>query len=108
MVTSRSIAAALLFLGLAAAAPATADLIGHGGMVRAVAISPDGKRLLSASFDYSAALWDFEEQRQLATLDGHEGPVSNIMFLDGGKRAVTTSDDRKVRVWSLDGAEPKL
>jgi cytochrome c len=108
MVTSRSIAAALLFLGLAAAAPATADLIGHGGMVRAVAISPDGKRVLSASFDYSAALWDFEEQRQLAILDGHEGPVTDIIFLDGGKRAATTSDDRKVRVWSLDGAEPKL
>ena len=33
------------------AGPALADLVGHGGMVRAVAISPDGRRVLTASFD---------------------------------------------------------
>jgi cytochrome c len=109
MVTLRplSLAVALSVL-LGAAAPAVADFVGHGGMVRAISISPDGKRMLSGSFDYSAALWDFEEQRQIATLDGHEGPVTNVKFFAGGKRVATTSDDRKVRIWALDGDTPKL
>lgn len=89
-------------------AGAGADFTGHGGMVRAVAISPDGRRVLTGSFDYSAALWDFEEQRQLAVLDGHAGPVTAVKFLAGGKLAASTGDDRVVRLWGLDGAEPKL
>ena len=43
--------------------PAKADLIGHGGMIRSVNFSSDGKKVVTASFDYSALIWDFEEQK---------------------------------------------
>ena len=49
--------------------PAAADLIGHGGMVRALAVSADGTRVLTGGFDYTAKLWDFVEQKELADLN---------------------------------------
>lgn len=98
----------ILGVGLALAGTPRADMIGHGGMVRAVAFSPDGRRVLTGSFDFSAIVWDFEEQRQLARLDGHDGPVTAVAFVAGGEQAVTASDDRVVRIWRLSGDKPSL
>ena len=59
------LAAALLLLPLAFA-PAQAQLRGHGGPVRALAISPDGTRAVSGSFDTSAIRWSLDAQRRRA------------------------------------------
>jgi len=85
-----------------------ADMLGHGGMVRAVAFSPDGRRVLTGSFDYSAIIWDFEEQRQIARLDGHNGPVTAVAFVASGDQAVTGSDDHVVRIWKMNGEKASL
>jgi len=86
-----------------------ADLLGHGGMVRAVSVSADGRYALSGSFDFSAILWDFGEQSELAVLDAHEGPVNDVAFLDDGRRAVTVSDDGTAIIWSLkDETRPRI
>ena len=52
-----------------ALASANADLIGHGGMVRSVDFSEDGQRVVTASFDYSVIIWNFEDQRKITILD---------------------------------------
>ena len=59
----------MVLLGLAAALigglpwpMSEAAMIGHGGDVKGVAVSPDGRRALSASFDYSLILWDVARQ----------------------------------------------
>jgi len=78
-----------------------ADMVGHGGVIRSVAISADGRTVLTASFDYSARLWQFDEQREIVLLDGHEGPVNDAVFLDGGGRAATVGADGKVLLWNL-------
>ena len=88
-------------LALTAAGAAGADMIGHGGMVRAVAVSPDGARVLSGSFDYSAKLWDFVEQKEIGELNEHNGPVNAVAFLPDGRRALTASDDRTAILWDL-------
>ncbi len=87
-------------LAVLAAAGARADLIGHGGPVRGLAVSEDGTRILSAGFDYSVMLWDPASQRALARLIGHEAGVNAVAFLPGG-RAVSASDDGTVGVWDL-------
>jgi len=103
----RSLFAVLVLLLLPVGTGARADLLGHGGMVRALDISPDGRRIVTGSFDFSAILWDFEEQRELAVLDGHEGPVTSVRFLPDG-RVLSTGDDRRALIWDISGSEPRI
>ena len=72
------IAIGAMILGMIAGglSSSQADMVGHGGMVRALAVSPDGSRVLTGSFDYSAKLWSFDEQKELADLNEHQGPIN--------------------------------
>ncbi len=86
--------------------PGAADFFGHGGMVRAVDISPDGGRVLTGSFDFTARLWNFGDQTAIGILDAHAGPVTNVAFVGDGRRALTTSDDRTAILWDLETLKP--
>ena len=81
------------------------NLEGHGGPVRGLSIS-GGKRALTASFDYSAILWDVEARppKLVHRMLGHDGPVNDAVFLLGG-RALTGSDDGTLAVWDLKSGE---
>ncbi len=91
---------------LTAAFPAAADMSGHGGMVRALDVSPDGRRVLSGSFDFTARLWNFSEQIEIGVLDAHAGPVTNVAFVGNGDQALTASDDRTAILWNLKTLKP--
>lgn len=82
-------------------AEGTLNLSGHGGPVRGLSID-GGHRALSASFDYSAILWDLEarEPEMRTRLIGHDGPVNDAVFL-GADRALTGSDDGTLALWAL-------
>ena len=81
---------------------ARADLSGHGGPVNGLAISADGKAVLTAGFDYSVILWDLESERERQRLDGHDAAVNAVAFLPGGRKAVSASDDQLVILWDLE------
>lgn len=87
--------------------PVRADLIGHGGMVRSVDVSPDGRTVITGSFDFSARLWDFGDQSEIAVLDAHEGPVTSVRFSPDGALAVSTSDDMTAIVWDVASRSPR-
>jgi cytochrome c len=93
--------AVLWFALLTAAVPAAADLVGHGGIVRAVAVSSDGRTVLTGGFDYTVRVWDFLEQRQIDRLGEHEGPVNAVSFIGRGERAVSGGDDGQVLLWDV-------
>lgn len=95
-------AAALIFCSVGT----RADLIGHGGMVRSVDVSSDGKRVITGSFDYSARLWNFGDQSEIGVLNLHEGPVTSVTFGPSSDRAITTSDDFSAIYWDLEKLEP--
>ncbi|MCU0839089.1 MAG: hypothetical protein MUE49_10265 [Rhodospirillales bacterium] len=92
--------AALLIAALPQGRP-RGDLVGHGGIVRALAVSPDGSTVLTGSFDYAAGLWDLKTQSLLARLTGHDGPVNAVIFLGTGTRAATGGDDGVTLIWDL-------
>ncbi len=91
-------ASAMALTCLAASAQTTLDE--HGGPVKGVAVSADGSRALTASFDYSVILWDLAAHAPLAHLYGHDAAVNAVAFLPGGK-AISASDDGTLLIWDL-------
>lgn len=73
--------------------------------VRSVAISPDGRWVLTASSDPSqrpdktAVLWDVASGRWLRIFAGHTGSIWSVAFSPDGSRVLTGGADRTVRIW---------
>ena len=66
--------------------------------VQYAAFSPDGKRVITASEDDKAHIWDAETGEHLIPL-GHEKAVWSAAFDSDGTRAITSSDDGRARIW---------
>ena len=64
-------------------------LSGHRDVVNAVAFSPDGSMLVTASRDHDARLWDSRSGRLLHVLQGHFGSVADARFSPDGRWVVT-------------------
>jgi len=74
----------------------------HGGPVRGLALSPDGALLVTASFDYSAVVWNAPDLVETATLYGHEAAVNTAAFSADGKMLATAGDDGTVLLWQVE------
>jgi WD40 repeat protein len=81
-----------------------ATLTGHRGSIMACALSPDGGRLASASWDRSVKIWEVESGLQLTSLDGHTDFVSACAFAPDGRTLVSAAADPPIlTVWRVDG-----
>src|SRR6059036_3866544 len=78
---------------------AQAQLRGHGGPVRALAISPDGTQAISGSFDTSAIRWSLAKNAAEQVLRFHEGAVNAVVFLRDG-RIATSGEDARIAIWT--------
>ena len=88
-------------LASAALADEYRALIGHGGPVMDVAVSPDGRHALTASFDNSVGYWDLNAG-SVIWLDGHEAAVKTAIFT-GPDTAASAGDDFAIELWDLAG-----
>jgi WD40 repeat protein len=79
-----------------------AILEGHPNWVMSAAWSPDGSRIVTASTDRTARIWNADTGATLAVLEGHTAIVRSAAWSPDGSRIVTASDDHTVRIWNAD------
>src|SRR3954463_13098159 len=99
------ICAALLALCSLAITPALAQLRGHGGPVRALAISADGQTAISGSFDSTAIRWSLARNAAEQVLRFHDDAVNAVVLFKDG-RAATAGADGRIAIWNADNTRP--
>src|ERR1041385_8106482 len=99
-----SFAALLIALPIGATA-AFAQLRGHGGPVRALAISADGQSVISGSFDSTAIRWSLTRNAAEQVLRFHADAVNAVALLRDG-RAATAGADGRIAIWTFGKTEP--
>jgi cytochrome c len=85
--------------------PIHAQLRGHGGAVRALAISADGLHVISGSFDTSAIRWSLSRNVAEQVMRFHDGPVNAVAWLKDG-RIVTAGGDAHIAIWTAGKQSP--
>ena len=101
-----ALAAVLIALPIGTTA-ASAQLRGHGGPVRALAISADGQSAISGSFDSTAIRWSLTRNAAEQVLRFHADAVNAVALL-GNSRAATAGADGRIAIWTLGKTEPDV
>lgn len=76
--------------------------IGHTDEINSAQFSSDGKKVLTASNDFTAKIWDIESGNLIADLNGHSFFVNSAQFSPDGKQVVTAGQDGKMILWDAE------
>jgi WD40 repeat protein len=68
--------------------------------VSAVAFSPDGETLASASYSGAIRLWEVATGRERYRSPGHRGAVWSLTYSADGRWLASASSDTTVLLWS--------
>jgi cytochrome c len=98
--------AACLVLALTlSTSPALAQLRGHGGPVRALAVSADGATAISGSFDTAVIRWSLARNTAEQVLRFHDGAVNAVALLRDGRTA-SAGEDKRIALWVAGADRP--
>jgi WD40 repeat protein len=67
------------------------------------AFSPDGKLVVTASFDHTARVWDVATTKPVSSPLVHDGHVIHVSFSTDGRRIVTSSFGGSAWIWNVAG-----
>jgi WD40 repeat protein len=75
-------------------------LEGHSYSVNSVAFLPDGKCIVSSSYDKTIHLWDAETSDAISNpLQGHSHSVNSVAFSPDWKHIMSGLYDNTIRMW---------
>jgi WD40 repeat protein len=77
-------------------------LMGHSDRVTAVAITPDGQRLISGSQDGAIKIWNLETEDLICTISAHNDSVNTIAITPDGSHIISGSQDGTIKIWNLE------
>ena len=83
-----------------------APLHGHDGAVLCAAVTADGRRVLSGTYDKAMILWDRETGRPIRRFKPHNDRVMTVAISPDGRHALSGSADKIVRLWDLEKEDP--
>jgi WD40 repeat protein len=75
---------------------------GHGHWVEAMAVTPDGNRIVTGSRDRTIRVWSIQTGVCLQVLKGHRDYVLAIAVSSDGTLVVSASADQTIKIWDLD------
>jgi WD40 repeat protein len=85
------------------ASPVQVRQFNHGGAVYAVAVSGDGKTVVSCSTDQTVRIWDVPTGQQRAQMNGHQGAVHALALSPDESFVVSSGADKTIRLWDVAG-----
>jgi WD40 repeat protein len=74
---------------------------GHSDYVNSVAVTPDGKYVVSGSGDNTVRLWDLATGKEVRRFTGHESGVMSVAVTPDGRYVVSGSEDKTIRLWYI-------
>ena len=74
---------------------------GHSISVESVAISPDGKTIVSGSSDETIKIWDIQSGECLKTLKGHSEWADSVAISTDGNTIASGSRDKSIKIWDI-------
>ena len=80
-------------------------LEGHEDRIYDVALSADGKTIVSGSADKTVRIWDMKSGSCIRVLKGHQKSVGSIALSMDGRKVVSGSDDKTIRIWDKETGE---
>ncbi|MEW6642749.1 MAG: c-type cytochrome [Pseudomonadota bacterium] len=80
---------------------------GHHAPIVSLAVSPDGTKLASASWDHTVGVWSLADGA-LRVLDGHTQNVNGVAFAADGRSLVSVGYDRELRIWPMGAGAPDV
>ena len=98
MKTTHAIGMAAIVSLILGASAQGAELRGHGGPVRAIAIAGDGRTAITGSFDAKAIIWSLETGEAREVLLFHDDQVDAVASLPDGRFASAGADGR-IAIW---------
>ena len=72
-----------------------------------MAFSPDGKQVVSGSWDKSLKVWNAETGTELSTLRAHKALVMAVSWSPCGEWLASGGDDNVINIWDVGKGEVK-